>query len=350
MLFLLRMGISRFTHFLDGGIIGHFYRFPLPAFLDIPRVFETVMILKAIAKHSTIIMPLCAIIGFIFPILSNFVLGYLPQILFFLMFFTLLGIDQKQLVRRIGTGYVWGYAIFQSALMSLVLTAIAYVCGMRGDLLLAIAGLGATAPLFGSGAIVNAVGFDALLAMAKTIAATLVMPVTLLMVLWMLGDKEAHLDFTLYFKRLLIYIVTPMLLAVIARRAIPRDKLVHYYEKIRPFNIILLMMFPLGLMGGFRHTFDTDIHQASILLGLSFVLAFVFYFVAYFIYRRYGYENAIISALVCGGRNVLLAYTITTPFMGALFLPLLGAYQLPSFCLPLLGKYMVKHHKALEKN
>ena len=51
--------------------------------------------LSFIARHSTVIMPLCGIIGFIFPDLSNFVLGYLPEVLFFLMFFTLLGIDQK---------------------------------------------------------------------------------------------------------------------------------------------------------------------------------------------------------------------------------------------------------------
>lgn len=322
---------------------------PYSPYLGVLSRFELTMILKTIAKYSTIIMPLCAIIGFIFPTFSNFVLGYLPQVLFFLMFFTLLGIDQKQLVRRIGTRYVWGFAVFQSALMSTVLTAVAYAFGVRGDLLLAIAGLGATAPLFGSGAIVNAVGFDALLAMAKTIAATLVMPLALLVVLWILGNKEAHLDFGLYFKRLLIFIVLPMVLAVMARRAVAPTTLAQYYEKIRPFNIILLMMFPLGLMGGFRHTFDTDMMQALSLLGLSTVMALVFYFSAYVLYRRYGYENAIISALVCGGRNVLLAYTITTPFMGALFLPLLGAYQLPSFSLPLLGKYMVKRHQALQK-
>ncbi|MFW1531361.1 hypothetical protein ACEWAM_22890, partial [Vibrio parahaemolyticus] len=70
----------------------------------------------------------------------------------------------------------------------------------------------------------------------------------------------------------------------------------------------------------------------------------VFYFTAYIIYRRFGYENAIVAALVCGGRNVLLSYTITVPFMGAVFLPLLGAFQLPMFCLPLLGKYMAKRH------
>lgn len=228
--------------------------------------------------------------------------------------------------------------------LSLGMTLIAYLLGVRGDLLLAIAGLSATAPLFGTGAIVNAVGFDALLAMAKTITATLVMPVSLLVILWLLGSKDAHLDFVLYVKRLLIYIIAPMILAVAARQYIPRDKLNIYYPKIAKFNIILLMMFPLGLMSGFRHTFDTNPMQALSLFGLGTALSLVFYFSAYFLYRRFGYENAIISALACGGRNVLLAYTITTPFMGAMFLPLIGAYQLPSFCLPLLGKKMVKWH------
>lgn len=301
--------------------------------------------LRFIARHSTLIMPLCAVVGFVFPDLSNAVLAYLPEVLFFLMFFTLLGIDQYALLKRIVTKYVWGFAVLQSAGMSLVLVLISYALGVRGDLLLAIAGLGATAPLFGSGALVNAVGFDAQLAMAKTIAATLVMPCTLLGVLWLLGDKNAHLDLATYIKRLVIYIIMPMVLAVAARRFIAPDVLSRYYPKVAQFNILLLLLFPLGLMAGFRETFDQDIWQALSLLALSSVLALFFYFSAYFIYRRFGYENAIVAAIVCGGRNVLLAYTITVPFMGAMFLPLLGAFQLPAFCLPMLGKYMVKRHK-----
>lgn len=301
--------------------------------------------LRFIARHSTLIMPLCAVVGFFFPDLSNAVLAYLPEVLFFLMFLTLLGIDQYALLKRIVTKYVWGFAVLQSAGMSLALVLISYALGVRGDLLLAIAGLGATAPLFGSGALVNAVGFDAQLAMAKTIAATLVMPCTLLGVLWLLGDKNAHLDLATYIKRLVIYIIMPMVLAVAARRFIAPDVLSRYYPKVAQFNILLLLLFPLGLMAGFRETFDQDIWQALSLLALSSVLALFFYFSAYFIYRRFGYENAIVAAIVCGGRNVLLAYTITVPFMGAMFLPLLGAFQLPAFCLPMLGKYMVKRHK-----
>ena len=301
--------------------------------------------LRFIARHSTLIMPLCAVVGFVLPDLSNAVLAYLPEVLFFLMFFTLLGIDQYALLKRIVTKYVWGFAVLQSAGLSLVLVLISYALGVRGDLSLAIAGLGATAPLFGSGALVNAVGFDAQLAMAKTIAATLVMPCTLLGVLWLLGDKNAHLDLATYIKRLVIYIIMPMVLAVAARRFIAPDVLSRYYPKVAQFNILLLLLFPLGLMAGFRETFDQDIWQALSLLALSSVLALFFYFSAYFIYRRFGYENAIVAAIVCGGRNVLLAYTITVPFMGAMFLPLLGAFQLPAFCLPMLGKYMVKRHK-----
>ena len=306
--------------------------------------------LRFIARHSTLIMPLCAVVGFIFPDLSNVVLAYLPEVLFFLMFFTLLGIDQYALLKRIATRYVWGFAVLQSAGMSLILVLISYALGVRGDLLLAIAGLGATAPLFGSGALVNAVGFDAQLAMAKTIAATLVMPCTLLGVLWLLGDKNAHLDLITYVQRLVVYIIMPMVLAVLAHRFIAPAVLSRYYPKIGQFNILLLLLFPLGLMAGFRETFDHNPWQAFSLLMLSSVLALFFYFSAYFVYRRFGYENAIVAAIVCGGRNVLLAYTITVPFMGALFLPLLGAFQLPAFCLPLLGKYMVERHKQHQQS
>ena len=306
--------------------------------------------LRFIALHSTLIMPLCAVVGFIFPDLSNAVLAYLPEVLFFLMFFTLLGIDQYALLKRIATRYVWSFAVLQSAGMSLILVLISYALGVRGDLLLAIAGLGATAPLFGSGALVNAVGFDAQLAMAKTIAATLVMPCTLLGVLWLLGDKNAHLDLVTYVQRLVVYIIMPMVLAVLARRLIAPAVLSRYYPKIGQCNILLLLLFPLGLMAGFRETFDHNPWQAFSLLMLSSVLALFFYFSAYFVYRRFGYENAIVAAIVCGGRNVLLAYTITVPFMGALFLPLLGAFQLPAFCLPLLGKYMVERHKQHQQS
>ena len=91
-------------------------------------------------------------------------------------------------------------------------------------------------------------------------------------------------------------------------------------------------------MSGFRHTFDTNPMQALSLFGLGTALSLVFYFSAYFYTAALAMKNAIISALACGGRNVLLAYTITTPFMGAMFYRWLARTNCLSFCLPLLGK------------
>lgn len=302
--------------------------------------------LKFIARHSTIIMPLCCVLGFLIPQLSHAVFPYLPQVLFFLMFFTLLGIDQKKLLKRISSPLVWQFSALQTIGLCIIITGLAYVVGIRDDLLLAIAILGATAPLFGSGALVNAVGFDALLAMAKTIVSTLFMPLTVLIVLWLLGAQGATIDLIAYAERLFIYIVLPMLLAIIIRKLIPMDILGKYYLKIAPFNIILLMMFPLGLIGNFRDLFDQNSVLAINLLALSFVIAMIFYFGAYYSFKRFGQDVGIISALTCTGRNTMLAVIIATPFLGTLFLPLIGAFQLPIFIVPLLGKYMARQYFA----
>lgn len=300
--------------------------------------------LKFIARHSTIIMPLCCILGFIFPQISRAVFPYLPQILFFLMFFTLLGIDQKQLLKRLTTPLVWGFSVLQTIGLNIIICSLAYAVGIRGDLLLAIAILGATAPLFGSGALVNAVGFDALLAMAKTIAATLLMPMTILIVLWVLGEKNANINLIAYLERLIIYIALPMILAILVRRCVPSTILAKYYLKIAPFNVLLLIMFPLGLIGSFREFFNQDMVQALSLLGLSMMIALIFYFGAYWSFKRYGQDVAIISALTCTGRNTMLAYIIATPFLGSVYLPLIGAFQLPIFIVPLIGKYMARQY------
>lgn len=306
--------------------------------------------LKFIARHGTIIMPLCCLLGFLVPSLSHAVFPYLPQVLFFLMFFTLLGIDQKQLIQRLSTPLVWGFSILQTVILCVISTAIAYAVGIRDDLLLAISILGATAPLFGSGALVNAVGFDALLAMAKTIASTLIMPLTILAVLMVVGDPNASLNMTAYMERLVIYIILPMILAIVLRKLIPTGILAKYYLKIAPFNIVLLMMFPLGLIGGFRDLFDQNMVQALTLLAISMVIALIFYFGAYLTYRRYGQDVGIIAALTCTGRNTMLAYIIATPFLGTMFLPLIGAFQLPIFIVPILGKYMARQYFAQQQH
>ncbi len=299
--------------------------------------------LSFIAKHSPIIMPLCAVLGFAVPGLADATLRWLPEILFFLMFFALLGMNQKQLILQLARAPVWRFALLQSVGFCLACTGAAYGFGLRGDLLLAIAAISATAPLFGSAVVVKTVGFDPLPAMAQTIAATLVMPLPLLLVLKFFASDAAELDFGLYFQRLLVYISTPIVLAVVLRRLLPDAWLTRYYPSVARFNVILLMAFPIGLISGFRQLYLNSPSQALWMLGLGTLLVMVFYWGTYLLYRRQGKAAAISAALVSGGRNLMLSYIITVPFTGPMFLPLVGAMQLPIFSLAFIGKLMAKN-------
>ncbi|PIE47718.1 MAG: lantibiotic ABC transporter permease [Gammaproteobacteria bacterium] len=302
-------------------------------------------LLKLVSKYSTILMPIASIIGLLLPNVSNAILPWLPQILFFLMFFTLLGIAQSSLLVTLSKKSVWRFALLQNVVITMIVAGLGYVFGIQLDLLLALAAVGATAPLFGSGAIINAMGFDALLAMAQTIAATLIMPVTLFIVLTVLAEEGAYLDIVEYGQRLLIYIIMPMLLSVIVRKGLPDYLLRKYYPKVAQFNVILVLAFPLGLMGGFRQTFDDSPVQAIQLLLIALLFVMFIFVLTYLLYRHQGKKMAVIAATVSSGRNVLLTYTIAMPFLGTLFLPLIGALQLPMFFTPFFAKKLVSNKK-----
>ncbi|OBX73102.1 lantibiotic ABC transporter permease [Moraxella atlantae] len=303
--------------------------------------------LRWIAKNSTIVMPALCVLGMLLPNLSAMVLKTLPAILFFLMFFTLLGLDERKLLRNMALPKTWRFAVMQTAGMTLIATGVAWLCGARGDLLLAIAAISVTAPLFGSGALVNALGFDALEAMAMTIAATLLMPVILLGVLTLLASDGATVDFAMYGRRLAVYVIAPMILAAVARRTLPQHWLQTAYPLVARYNIILLMAFPLGLVGGFRRELDQDLGTGILLFVIAVALVVLYYFGMYLLYRKKGLEEYITASLISGGRNLMLTYSIALPFLGTMFLPLVGAAQLPMFSLSWVARRMIARHQQV---
>ena len=64
-------------------------------------------ILNFISHHSAFFMILATILGFLMPEFADVVLPYLPMVLFFLMFFALLGMNQKQLILQLARAPVW---------------------------------------------------------------------------------------------------------------------------------------------------------------------------------------------------------------------------------------------------
>ena len=295
-------------------------------------------LLNFISRHSAFFMILSTVMGFLLPSWANVVLPYLPMVLFFLMFFTLMAINQHALIRMLSQPSVWLYAALHTIGMSVLFIGVCYALGIRGDLLLAVAAIMATGSLFGTPAIVRSIGFEPLYAMALTIASTLMMPIVLFANLWLFQTGSVSLDMVLYVKRLLIFIAGPMVISALVHRWVAQAVLLKVHQQLSKVTILLVMSFPLGLIGQYRAVFDADPMHALALLVFAMAMVTVLFWLNFYLYRKSPIEHRISAAVASGGRNVLLTLTIAAPFLGTQYLPLIGAMQFPIYTLPLISR------------
>ncbi|WP_232112045.1 hypothetical protein [Salinivibrio proteolyticus] len=302
--------------------------------------------LAFLARHSALFLFIAAVIGFAFPHLSLALFPYLPYVLFALMLFTLLGINQSLLVKALGQWRVWLYAFVHAVVLTIVTCTIAWGLGASDTMLLAISGICATGSLFATPAIIRSLEMDALIAMAYTIASTLLMPIVLFINLSLLSGEAFSLDLHSYIARLVIFIFGPMGMAALFHAWIKPEKLKRIHGKLAQFTIVLVFSFPLGLVGPIGAMWQKDSGYALELLAISVALCMLFFAVAYIIYRRYGEEASMIAAVTAVNRNVLLTYTVAGAALGPVFLPLIGAIQLPIYLQPLLVRWGVRLKRA----
>lgn len=304
--------------------------------------------LSLLSRHSSLLLILAAILGFIFPTASAVVFPYLPYILFCLMLFTLLGMQQGQLVKLLAQRDIWLYAGFHSVLLAIISCLIAILVGASDSLTLAISAVAATGSLFATPAIARSVGLEPLKAMAMTIASTLLMPIVLYVNLMLFQDDSFSLDMQSYVQRLVIFIFGPMLFSAICYRLVPHNLLHRVHGKLSQVTIILVLAFPFGLIGPFREVFNQSFTDGVFFLVIGLTIC-AFYFIAgYLFYRRYGVDEGLLAAITSANRNVLLTFTVAGSYLGPDFLVLMGAIQLPTYCLPMLVKWLNRYLSQAE--
>ncbi|SBS24630.1 hypothetical protein MAQ5080_00053 [Marinomonas aquimarina] len=299
--------------------------------------------LAFLVKHSLIGMFVCALLGFAFPVASNTLFPFLPYVLFTLMLLTLVGMPMEQLVKRLCHGALWLYALWHSAVYMLVFSVAGWLLGVSDALLLAILGVAATGSLFATPAIVRALGFDALEAMAMTIATTLLLPLALYIPIHFLPMSQGSLDFVTYGLRLLIFIVGPILISFSLHKLVPKERLQRALLKISPYTILLVFAFPFGLIGSYRNLFDQSVTQALVYLLIAVLLVALFFCGTFLCYRKQGVQEALTAAITSGNRNVLLTYSIAGALLGPAFLPLAGAMQVPTYILPVVTRRLAHY-------
>ncbi|MDB4837811.1 hypothetical protein OAH87_05015 [Marinomonas sp.] len=293
-----------------------------------------------LVRHSLLFMFFFVVLGFLFPRASASIFPFLPYVLFSLMTLTLLGMNQKALIQSLSCKGPWLYSAFHSFFLMTVVGGIGRWFSFESELILASVAIAATGSLFATPAIVRALGFDMLQAMAMTIATTLCLPLAIIVTLVFCQTESIQLDWLSYLLRLVVFIFVPMLFSFFIHKAVPEIPLNRFLSKVTPYTIFLVFAFPFGLVGNFRFLFDQAPIEAFNYLLIAVGLCFLFFVLSYWVYRKKGAEVALTTAITAGNRNVLLTYTIAGALLGPAFLPLAGAIQIPTYLLPVISRWI----------
>ncbi|PSU36041.1 hypothetical protein [Photobacterium lutimaris] len=301
-----------------------------------------------ISKHSSVLLIVATFTGLLWPEASLAVFPALPYVLFFLMLFTLIGIEQKTLLKVLNKKSCWIYTLLHSVVMTVISCSLAILFNASDSLLVAIAAVSATGSLFATPAIARSIGLNALTAMAMTIATTLLMPVVLYINLLIFQHDEFSLDMTSYLIRLIVFIVCPMACSALVYHFVPRPTLTRVHNKLSQFTILLVFAFPFGLVGPLRDAFNSNPSHAINYIFISFCVCFLFFISSLLFYLRQGKDIALLAAITSSNRNVLLTFTVAGASLGPDFLILLGALQIPTYALPLfvrlINNYITTRH------
>ncbi len=252
---------------------------------------------------------------------------------------------QSTLIRMMMKPLVWQYAFYHAFGLTTFCVGVAWAMQVNDELVLAIGAVAATGSLFATPAIVRVLGLDVMLAMAMTIASTLVLPIAIYVLLLVTQSGDIALDIQSYCIRLIIFVFGPMFSSFLLHYLFAPQKVATFLKTVSPYTVLLVFAFPFGLIGDFRLMWDESPLIAYQYLAIATLLCAVFFISGYFLYRQRGIELALVAAVTSANRNVLLTYTIAGALLGPAFLPLAGAIQAPTYLLPVIAKQLLKRFK-----
>ena len=184
------------------------------------------------------------------------------------------------------------------------------------------------------------------LALVACIGGAVLMPLPLYFFLMLLTGSEVSLDLKVYSIRIFVFIVVPIVLAVVIRKIVSLSTDEWLMRKMPTVALGLLMVFGLAVMDGVGELMLSDpkrlVSYMALAFGISIGVQLLTYFGLYFLGRR----NATTAAMLCSYRNMGLVAAIAGPVLGEDFFIFLGVWQFPMYLLPwLLQKLYVTHER-----
>ena len=294
-------------------------------------------------RHGPLLLFFGVLIGFVFPALAAAAKPWMGASVFVFTLGAFLKVDgnafraELRRPRRAAAVLVWTLAGVPALAWVLV-----HVLALPADIGLAIM-LCMLAPPVGSAAAFAAMlGLNAALALAATIAVSLLAPLYLPPIAALIGGSATHIDAVAMLGRIVAVVGAAAGAAVLLRR-FAAAFVVRNPSAMTGVSVLGLLTVAIGAMHGMPQHVLGHGAQALQLMGLAFAVNVGFQLVGFVLFSRLGAADALTVGLVSGNRNITLVWVVVAPWLGGL--PLVEAYLaasvFPIFMLPLLTKTLM---------
>ena len=282
-------------------------------------------------------------IGIAFPQLASWFKPFLLPTIFLMFTFAILQIKFSEVWRyALNERATWYIIIWQ--LMVLPLMAAILLRPLLSDYfyLLAVVSL-CTGAITATTALTRMLGLNDALSLVVGLFGTILMPIPLYLFLNAGVAVDATVEMSVYFNRILVFIVAPFVL-VTALRAVINERIDERLRGYMPAAVlVLLTVFGLSVMDGVQALL---LSQPLLLLQyvlLAFAISLGVQLLTFYVLRFLGSRDAMTACLLSAYRNMGLVAAIAGASLGEHFFIYVGVWQLPMYTLPLLLKKIYRY-------
>lgn len=292
--------------------------------------------------QGTRAIALSLFVGMALPPLSALMKPLIPHAVFLLLLVAFVRVDADAVWTRMRRPWLVAAVV---AWMMLALPfgfgALLHAAGVDAwepGILIAFVLMASAPPIMSSPGITYLLGLDGALSLTVLVAALVATPVLCPLVIDMLVGEALPLSILDLAVRLAGLLGGSLVVAVILRRLIGRERIEGSARIFDGANVILLLIFAIAIMDGVAARLIADPALVLGFLAAAFALALIFIGLSALVFRMAGLEPALTVGISCGNRNMALmaaAFAGAIPDVSWIFFAIA---QVPIYLLPWLMK------------
>lgn len=303
--------------------------------------------LSALGRHARIMLPLGVCVGLVCPQLAEALQDIVTPTVIGMITASLLRLDWgEQMTHLRQPGLPLRIAFWQLLVSPIAVWMLALLGVIPQDLIVLSVLQAASAPIGSSAAFALFLGLPGHLCMAGTVIMTLLLPLTLTAtVALLLPSFGLTVDLASFALRVTLTALAPFVITALIRKLASDKRLRAFDSELAGINVLLLVLFAIGIMHGVTDTFLERPGFIIKLLAWGWLAAIVWHAIGYLLWIRSSRDQSVSAALMLGNRNLGLTLVVTAGTAGEAFQMYAGLAQIPLFCAPLLLSPLVRRMK-----